>query len=349
MSKRAVFEEVGGAKSAAIVAAPAKAPARAAIALWLWGLTFLVAAMVLVGGLTRLTDSGLTITVWDPVMGALPPLSAADWDRAFAMYQTTTEFQEQNAWMSLADFKPLFWWEWGHRFFGRVIGIVWAVGFLGFWAAGRIPAGWHGRLLIPGLLGGLQGAVGWWMVASGLDKLDVASYRLATHLGLAFVIFMLLVWAALKIRLDEVESLKARRRRAAWPAWLAGGVTALVFLQIVSGALVAGIDAGRGYVDWPLMQGEFLPSHAFDISPLWHNFFENAALVQFNHRMLGYLVGLAALPLAVSALSSREGRVSTWGGLAVAMVVAQIVIGIWTVVNAAPLEIAIFHQGGALV
>ena len=348
---RAVFEEVGGSKADQVAPKPAseRLPWRRGIAVWLWSLALLVAVMILVGGLTRLTDSGLSITVWDPVMGAIPPLSAADWDAAFAAYQTTTEFQEQNAWMTLADFKPIFWWEWGHRFLGRFIGLVWFVGLLVFMVVRRIPRGWTGRLILPGLLGGIQGAVGWWMVVSGLDQLDVASYRLATHLGLAFVIFMLLCWFALKIRLDEVASLQARRRRAGGVLALGGVTTALMFLQILSGALVAGIDAGRGYVDWPLMQGEFLPSESFDLMPLWRNLFENAALVQFNHRMLGYVVGVIGLIFAIRAMLSREGRVSLWGALTGAMVLAQIVIGIVTVMNAAPLHIAIFHQGGAVL
>ncbi|MEM7506337.1 MAG: COX15/CtaA family protein [Pseudomonadota bacterium] len=351
MSKRSVFEEVGGTKAdlAAPVPEAKRLPWRRGIAVWLWLLAGLVAIMVLVGGLTRLTDSGLSITVWDPVMGAIPPLSAADWQAAFAAYQTTTEFQEQNSWMTLSDFKPIFWWEWGHRFLGRFIGVVWLVGFLIFFAARRIPNGWTFRLILPGLLGGIQGAVGWWMVASGLDKLDVASYRLAVHLGLAFVIFMLLCWFALKVRLDEVASLQARRRRVGPVLGLGGALTALIFLQILSGALVAGIDAGRGYVDWPLMQGEFLPAESFDLMPIWRNFFENAALVQFTHRMLGYAVFVLGVVFALRAMRSSEGKVARWGGLVGLMVLAQVVIGIVTVMNAAPLHIAIFHQGGALV
>ncbi|MEM8842378.1 MAG: COX15/CtaA family protein [Pseudomonadota bacterium] len=350
MSKRTVFEEVSGAKSEAPAPiAPAKQPARGAIAAWFLGLAALVALMVLVGGLTRLTDSGLSITVWDPVMGAIPPLSEADWNAAFAAYQTTTEFKEQNDWMTLADFKPIFWWEWAHRFLGRFIGLVWAAGFVAFLVIGRIPSGWTGRMAFVGILGGVQGAIGWWMVSSGLDQLDVASYRLAIHLGLAFLIFMLLIWFALKIRLDEVAALQARRRRIGPLLGLGGALAALVFLQILSGALVAGIDAGRGYTDWPLMNGDFLPPESFEDTPLWTNFFENAALVQFNHRMLGYLVGIVGLIFAFRALRSSLGSMRRWGGAVGVAVVAQIAIGIVTVINGAPLGIAIIHQAGALV
>ena len=351
MSKRSIFEDVGGAKTSATAAVPVRGrEARGAIALWLLGLALLTAVMVLIGGLTRLTDSGLSITVWDPVMGALPPLSGADWQAAFEAYKGTTEYQEQNAWMTLADFKPIFWWEWGHRFLGRLIGAVWLVGFLAFLLTKRIPAGWTGRLVLPGVLGGLQGAVGWWMVASGLSgRLDVASYRLALHLGLAFVIFMVLIWLALRIRLDDVTLLKARRRRLPALMGVAGALTALVFVQILVGALVAGIDAGRGYVDWPLMQGQFLPDESFDLSPLWVNFFENPALVQFVHRMLGYLVLAFGIVFVLRCGRSGHGTTRNLGRWAGVAILAQMLVGIATVMHGSPLSIAIFHQAGALV
>ncbi|MEM8597983.1 MAG: COX15/CtaA family protein, partial [Pseudomonadota bacterium] len=255
MARGAIFEEVATTRTEAEAAAErarAKQPkitgpgqgARAAIAAWLWLLAALVSIMILVGGLTRLTDSGLSITVWDPVMGAIPPLSASDWDAAFEMYKTTTEYQEQNNWMTLDDFKPIYWWEWGHRQLGRFIGVVWAIGFFGFLAARKIPRGWTMRLVIPGALGGLQGAIGWWMVSSGLvGRLDVASYRLALHLGLAFAILALLVWLARRIHLPEAEAMQARRRRRGGLGLLRW-VGVLLGLQILFGALVAGIDAG---------------------------------------------------------------------------------------------------------
>jgi len=351
MSKRAIFEEVGGGKAEQQAPAPAKRrEARGAIALWLMLLALLTAIMVLVGGLTRLTDSGLSITVWDPVMGALPPLSAADWEAAFELYKGTTEFQEQNSWMTLEDFKPIFWWEWGHRLLGRAIGVVWLVGFLGFWLAGRIPAGWTGRLLLPGVLGGLQGAVGWWMVASGLvGRLDVAPYRLAIHLGLAFVIIAVLLWLAWRVRLDEVALLQARRRRMPALMGVAGALTGLVMLQILYGALVAGVDAGRGYVDWPLMQGQFLPDESFEITPLWVNFFENPALVQFIHRILGYLVLAFGTVFALRCGRSGHGPIRNLGRWTGVAIMAQVLVGIVTVMHASPLDLALFHQAGALV
>lgn len=351
MSKRAIFEEVGeAARSApARAAAGARAPARRAISLWFVVLALMTAAMILVGGLTRLTDSGLSITEWDPVMGAIPPLSEEDWRAAFEAYKTTTEFQEQNSWMTLEDFKPIFWWEWGHRFLGRLIGLVWLAGLVWFWARRQIPPGWGWRMVVPGILGGIQGAVGWWMVASGLvGRLDVASYRLAIHLGIAFLIFSLLLWYSLLVRLDEVALLKARRRRLKPLMGLAGGLFGLVFLQILLGALVAGIDAGRGYVDWPLMQGQILPDEAFDLEPLWRNFFENPALVQFVHRVVGYLVLVVALVFALRAGRAGHRGVARWARISAVAVLAQVVLGIVTVMHASPLEIAILHQAGAL-
>jgi cytochrome c oxidase assembly protein subunit 15 len=350
MSKRAVFEEVGAEAPRQRVAKPkARREARGAIAVWLWTLAALVAAMILVGGLTRLTDSGLSITVWDPVMGAVPPLSQEDWEAAFEAYKTTTEYREQNHWMTLEDFKPIYWWEWGHRQLGRFIGIVWALGFLGFLVARRIPPGWTGKLMLPGALGGVQGAIGWWMVVSGLDRLDVASYRLAVHLGLAFVILMLLAWYAMKIRLAPIDLLQARRRRVGGASGWAGALTAVVFLQIVVGALVAGIDAGRGYVDWPLMQGRFFPEGALALEPVWRNFFESAGLVQFNHRMLGYFVLLMGAVVTWRLAATGLRRVRAAGLWLLAALFAQVAIGIVTVIHASPLEIAIFHQAGAIV
>lgn len=348
MAKRSVFEEVGE-RRAAPVAALARQPARGAIAAWLWLLTAMVAAIVLVGGATRLTDSGLSITEWAPVMGVVPPLSEEGWEAAFAAYRQTTEFQEQNAWMTLADFRPIFWWEWAHRLLGRLVGLVWLAGFVWFLATRAVPSGWAGRLALPGALGAVQGAVGWWMVASGLTgRLDVAPYRLMLHLGLAFAIFALLVWLALRVRLDEVATLAARRRRIgpvmSWTGWLG----LLVFVQILTGALVAGTDAGRGYVDWPLMEGNWIPPEAFDLSPAWHNLFENPALTQFNHRLIAYLLLIATAVYVWRGMRTRQRAVRFWVAHTGGLIVLQAIIGIATVMHGAPLGLALLHQAGAL-
>ncbi len=350
MSQRSVFEDVSETVKPATGAPKSQEPSRAGIARWLNLLALLVVTMVLVGGATRLTDSGLSITEWAPVMGAIPPLSVADWDTAFAAYQQTTEFKEQNNWMQLADFKPIYWWEWGHRALGRLIGVVWLVGFMWFLLRGAIPQGWSFRLLLPGVLGGLQGVIGWWMVSSGLtDRLDVVPYRLAVHLGLAFVIFALLVWYALRVRRDEVATLQARRQRIHRLMFWINAIGLLVFVQILSGALVAGLDAGRGHIDWPLMEGQFLPEEAFDLSPVWLNIFENPALAQFDHRMLAYLIVIVAVFFVIRAQSIGHEATKRWVRWVGMAVVFQAVIGIATVMHASPLSLALVHQATALL
>jgi cytochrome c oxidase assembly protein subunit 15 len=352
--KRKLFEEVGeGAErpqpQGGMIARAGKG-ARGAIRAWLLVLFALVVAMIAVGGLTRLTDSGLSITEWRPVTGALPPMSEAAWVAEFEKYQAIPEYQLQNRGMTLAEFQSIYWWEWGHRQLGRVIGLVWAAGFLAFWATKRIPTGWMPRLLGLGALGAAQGAIGWWMVASGLggEMLDVASYRLATHLGLAFAILGLIAWYAFLLSRPEAQLLQARRAREGRLFSLSTGVMHVAFLQILLGALVAGIDAGRGFTDWPLMAGGFLPPEPFWIEPLWRNFFENAGLVQFVHRMVGYL--LLGFGLFVWSRGRRSGQRRTQAAfnMMAAMLVVQVGLGIVTVMHSAPLALAILHQLGAV-
>ncbi|MGM0585528.1 MAG: COX15/CtaA family protein, partial [Pseudomonadota bacterium] len=244
----------------------------------------------------------------------------------------------------------IYWWEWGHRQMGRLIGLVWAAGFVWFLARRAIPPGWTWRLVLPGLLGGAQGAIGWWMVSSGLSgtMVDVASYRLATHLGLAFAILGLLLHMAWELKRDGADLLQARRRRLAGAMRFANVMAVLVFAQIVVGALVAGIDAGRGYIDWPLMGGEVFPSESFAYAPLWTNFFENPALVQFNHRMLGYLVFLVGLVFWWRMRGQGHAGLRGWANWVTVMLFGQMVLGIVTVINAAPLHWAILHQAGAI-
>ncbi|MCT8329033.1 heme A synthase [Albidovulum sediminis] len=354
---RKLFEDVGAAgktpePQGGMIDA-GKRGARGAVRAWLLVLFALVVAMIAVGGLTRLTDSGLSITEWRPVTGALPPMNAADWQAEFAKYQASPEFQLQNHQMDLASFKSIYWWEWGHRQLGRVIGLVWAAGFAVFWATRRIPAGWTGRLLALGALGGLQGAIGWWMVASGLTgrMVDVASYRLALHLGLAFAILGLIAWHVLSLARPEAQLMQARRAREGRLFSLSTGLMHLVFVQILLGALVAGIDAGRAFPTWPLMGEGFFPADAFyvpDGGGTWRAFFENPGLVQFVHRMVAYLA------LAFGAVVWWRGRASahplTRGAFTLLAVVlaAQVVLGIVTVLHSAPLGLGLAHQLGAV-
>ncbi len=356
--KRKLFEEVGSPEAAKPVAQTGvidrgRSSARGAIRIWLMVLFALVFVMIAVGGMTRLTDSGLSITEWRPLTGAIPPLSEADWASEFEKYQAIDEFQLQNSWMTLADFKVIYWWEWGHRQLGRVIGLVWAIGFLWFLLRRQIPAGWTGRLLLLGGLGGLQGAIGWWMVASGVTSgegmLDVASYRLAVHLGLAFVILGFITWYALMLGRPERDLMQARRAKEAKQFSLATGLLHFTFLQILLGALVAGIDAGRTYNDWPLMAGAFLPPYPFELEPVWRNFFENAGLVQFMHRMSGYLLFVFGVIVWLRGRKSAHATTRFAFNLLFAVLSLQIVWGILTVLYAAPVHIALVHQALAVV
>lgn len=352
-TKRSIFEEVGDRPKQ--TAAPGVIDgggqgARSAIRVWLMALFALVVVMIVVGGLTRLTDSGLSITEWRPVTGALPPLSAAAWEVEFEKYRAIPEYQLQNVGMTLAEFKVIYWWEWGHRQLGRVIGLVWALGFLFFLATRKIPSGWTGRLLFIGALGGLQGFIGWWMVSSGLEEgmIDVASYRLATHLGLAFVILGVIGWYMLRLARQQVDLLQARREGNAGLARLGAILIGLAFLQILLGALVAGIDAGRAYPDWPLMAGGFLPPDPLGLTPVWRNFFEDAGLVQFMHRMAGYLLFLVGVFVWWRARGSANIHTRFAFNAVMAMMFLQVVLGIVTVIYSAPWHLAIIHQIGAI-
>lgn len=356
MAKRPVFEEVGA------TARPAPLPqgglidtapkgARRAIRAWLVVLFVMVAAMIALGGATRLTGSGLSITEWRPVTGTLPPASQAEWEAEFAKYQQIPQFREVNAGMDLAGFKRIYWWEWAHRLLGRLIGLVWGAGFLWFLARRAIPPGWTGRLILPGVLGGLQGLVGWWMVHSGVATetlTRVASTRLAVHLGLGFAILGLLAWLAMLLGRTEAELLRARRAGEPRLFSMATGLMHLTFLQILLGALVAGIDAGRQYTGWPRMGGEWFPAGAFALEPLWRNFLENAGLVQFIHRVVGYLVAVFAVVVWLRARRSPHAVTRGAFGVMLAAVAVQLGLGILTVIHAAPLPLALAHQIGAM-
>lgn len=353
VDKRKIFEEVGsaGPVQAATGGMIASAPkgARGAVRVWLMVIFALVAVMIAIGGLTRLTDSGLSITEWNPVMGALPPMSEADWAVEFGKYQASPQGQIMNAQMSLEDFKQIFWWEWGHRNLGRIIGLVWAVGFGFLTLTRRVPAGWAPRLWGLGVLIGIQGAIGWWMVASGLtgQMTSVASYRLAVHLGGAFIIFGFIAAWVLLLGRSETDLSTARRSGERKLYGLSTGVMHLLFVQIVLGALVAGIDAGRNYPTWPDMNGAFFPADAFDgpSVALW----ANAGVVQFVHRIVGYLL------FAFAVVAWNRGRKSAYQAtrqafhLMMAMMAAQVVLGIFTALSAAQLHMAITHQIGAVL
>lgn len=326
-------------------AAEAAVPAAdRAVRLWLYAVALFVFAMVVVGGATRLTESGLSITEWRPLMGALPPLSEADWHDAFAKYQQIPQYKLLNAGMTLDAFKAIYWWEWAHRLLGRAIGLVFAVPFVFFLATGRLKRGDVAPLAGLFLLGGLQGGIGWWMVASGLsERTDVAPYRLAVHLTLACVIFALAV---------AMASARSGRRREAVGAWARRGANALIVLvlaQIFLGALVAGNDAGLVYNTWPLMDGAVLPAEAFDLTPWWRNLFENHALVQFLHRLGAYTVFGVALVHGLRLCAGGRGEAARVSGFVLVLAVtAQAGLGIATLVMQVPLALALSHQALAV-
>ena len=355
-TKRTIFEDVSEKTAEPIpqlglIDQGQNIGARTAIRAWMILLFLLVWTMILVGGLTRLTDSGLSITEWQPLTGALPPMNEAAWLVEFEKYKQIPEYQLQNAGMSLSEFQFIYWWEWGHRQLGRFIGLVWALGFAVFYITKKIPTGWTPKLLLLGALGGLQGAIGWWMVHSGLggEMLDVASYRLATHLGLAFVILGFITWFVLQISNSDKDLLQRRRGREAKLFSMSTGLMHFAFLQILIGALVAGIDAGRNYVDWPLMAGGFFPPFMFELQPIWRNFFENDGTVQFVHRIVAYVLFIYAIIVWRRSRQSGNERVRYVYNIVLAAVFFQAVLGIITVMYSSPLEIAIFHQFGAIV
>jgi cytochrome c oxidase assembly protein subunit 15 len=315
-------------------------PADRPVALWLAVLLVLVFAMVLVGGATRLTDSGLSITQWDPIIGALPPLGQEGWERAFALYRAIPEYERVNAGMSLEEFKFIFWWEWGHRNLGRIIGLAVLVPLLVFSITGRVRGGLRWRLWGLFALVCLQGAIGWYMVSSGLsERVDVSQYRLALHLGTALLLFGLLLW--------QFAALIAPRGFAAgdgkagpWAALLLGTVS----VQILLGAFVAGLRAGGSYNSWPLMDGAIVPPGYLEGG--WLSLFETVEAVQFHHRSFAYVV--AALALFVAVMARRRGA----RGLAAALgggVLLQFALGVWTILAAVPLWLGLAHQGGAVV
>ncbi|MCX7299001.1 MAG: COX15/CtaA family protein [Rhodobacterales bacterium] len=351
---RSIFEEVPTSEK--IVAQPGgidrgRRDGRRAIRIWLMVLFGMVMLMIAVGGMTRLTDSGLSITEWAPVTGAVPPMNEEAWQQEFTAYQATDQYKLTNAGMTLDEFKSIYWWEWGHRQLGRVMGLVWAVGFAWFLVRRQIPPGWTPRLLLVGGLGGLQGAIGWWMVHGGLQAgmISVPSYRLATHLGLAFLILGLLAWYVFLLGRRETDLLQARRAGEIGLFRLSSVLMGLTYVQIILGALVAGIDAGRAFPTWPLMGGEFLPPEPFSIEPVWRNFFEDPGLVQFIHRTWGYLVFAVGIWVWFSGRNSPNIATRFSLNAMLAMLFAQILLGIITVLYSAPVQVAIVHQIGAVV
>ena len=309
----------------------------------------MIFAMVVIGGITRLTWSGLSITEWQPVTGAIPPLSAADWQAEFAKYQQTTQYKTLNAEMSLADFKTIFLWEYLHRLWGRLIGFVYLLPFLYFLARGRISRRLAWPLTGIFALGGAQGALGWWMVESGLaDRIEVSQYRLTAHLALALAIYAATLWTALGLLTPTPAPADQRGRKTAGLRRGAEAVLAFVSLTIVAGGFVAGLNAGLTYNTFPLMDGRFVPEGYAQLSPFIRNWFENVAAVQFDHRVLamGTVAAVGALWIAArQAPLPASVRLALHALLAMAL--AQVTLGISTLLLVVPVPLAATHQAGA--
>lgn len=317
-----------------------------AVQSWLFALCAMIFAMIIVGGATRLTDSGLSITEWKPILGIIPPLGEGAWAEAFAKYRQIPEYQLINKGMSLGEFKTIYWWEWAHRFLGRMIGFAFLLPFLFFWATGRISKQLRPKLIVMFVLGGLQGALGWYMVMSGLvTRVDVSQYRLAAHLCAAVLIFGYIFWVALRLHPQD------RPGAAGLPGIKASAAVLVVglFLQIALGAFVAGIDAGQGYNTWPLMDGAFIPQGLGAMTPAYLNLFENALTVQFDHRVLAYILILWALIHAILAAKRYEtGPIPLGAGVLFIAVLAQAALGIATLLMQVPIGLSLAHQGAAI-
>ena len=313
-----------------------------AVAIWLVVCAVLVFAMVVVGGVTRLTGSGLSITEWKPIMGALPPMNAADWTEAFEKYRAIPQYAQVNAGMSLAEFQGIFWWEWAHRLLGRLIGAAFALPFAVFLMLRQMPRRLILRCGILLALGGLQGLIGWWMVSSGLsERVDVAPERLAVHLGLALAIFMGLIWTGLEAWNGESHS----RSPAGWSRG-AAVLLGAVFVQCLLGGLVAGAKAGFVYTDWPMMNGAVLAPVDWSRGGL--ALLHDQALVQFNHRIWAYGLLVGGTVYAVQAWRWRLAEGLGAAAFAVAAALwLQALLGIATLMNATPLWLGALHQAGA--
>ncbi|NTG26953.1 heme A synthase [Agrobacterium rhizogenes] len=319
---------------------------RRAIRIWLGCVLLALFALVLVGGATRLTESGLSITQWQPIHGVIPPLNAQEWQEEFDLYKRIPQFQLFNKDMTVDEFKGIFWWEWAHRFLARAMGVIFGVPLLFFVLTGRVER----KLWLPlggiFLLGGLQGAIGWWMVSSGLQaRTDVSQYRLATHLVTACLIFASCMWFMRALSPHSNEPAPTR-----YSAKLAGLIAFMSLFQIYLGALVAGLDAGMSYNTWPLMDGAVVPGGLFVQSPGWINFFENPKMVQYVHRLGAYaLFAVVAVNMIISLRAAAETTHARRSVVLFVLVLIQAILGITTLLLQVPLHLALTHQAGALI
>ncbi|TKT81444.1 COX15/CtaA family protein [Aquamicrobium sp. LC103] len=312
---------------------------------WLYVVLVVLLALFLVGGATRLTGSGLSITEWKPIHGVIPPLNETEWHEEFDKYRQIPQYEQINKGMSLDEFKTIFWWEWAHRLLARGVGFLVALPLAFFWLTGRLERHLKPKLLGLLALGGLQGFIGWWMVASGLsERVSVSQYRLATHLVLACLIFTATMLVARGLAPHSGGPARPRTRR------FAGWLLVLVLLQIYLGALVAGLHAGLSFNTWPLMDGRVWPDGLLTIEPVWRNFFENPKTVQFMHRLGAYLLFVVSLWHVVAVWREEPGTPHARRAILLfLLVLAQAVLGIVTLVMVVPLHAALTHHGFAII
>lgn len=314
------------------------------IANWMFLVCLMIFCMVIVGGVTRLTESGLSMVNWQPVSGILPPMNDAEWAEEFIAYKQYPEYQKVNRGMSLEEFKSIFFWEYSHRLLGRLIGLVFFVPFVIFLLQKKISHTLKPKLWLMFFLGGLQGLLGWWMVKSGLvDRPDVSHYRLTAHLGLAVLIYLYMFWVASGLVMKWSEG--PRKRPVGMLVFLVG----LIFLQILLGGLVAGLNGGMIYNTWPLMEEQIIPAGLYAMTPWYMNIVENIMTVQFNHRMVAYVIVLAGLYIWNGTRKNSHITVRMAGHLMLLMILAQVTLGVLTLIHVVPIPLAAGHQGGALI
>lgn len=315
---------------------------RYALGIWLLICAATVYLMIIVGGITRLTQSGLSMVEWAPIMGTLPPLGDIAWQQVFSKYQASPEYQKVNFGMSLEEFKGIFWWEYGHRLLGRVIGLIYLLPLLYFLFRGMVPRTWLPRLITLFVLGGLQGLMGWFMVKSGLvDIPHVSQYRLTAHLGLALIIFAYMWWFALEFLLGETPRAGVDKTYLR----LTLGAVLVVFIMMLSGGFVAGTKAGFIMNTFPTMNGDWVPGNLLALSPWWRNLFENAVTVQFTHRLLAVVVVVTVLVLY---LKSRREGFQTAALIPLLVMLIQVALGISALLLVVPVALGAAHQAGAV-
>jgi cytochrome c oxidase assembly protein subunit 15 len=311
---------------------------------WLAILIATIFTMIVVGGITRLTDSGLSMVEWRPLLGTLPPMTDAEWQRVFSIYKEYPQYQLVNRGMSMEEFQFIFYWEWGHRVLGRFIGVLFAIPFLYFLIRGMVPSALKSKLWVALFLGGAQGLMGWYMVKSGLvDEPLVSHYRLAAHLSLALIIFAYLSWLLLDQLNLEQKPISAKFRV------VLNAFSVLLVVQIVYGAFVAGNRAGFGYNTYPMMNDVWLPEIAMSLSPLWHNLVDNNAMLQFIHRWLAVVVLGFATWLVWIANTQEDRRIKISANMLLGAVIGQFLLGVLTLIYVVPVSLGSIHQAGACV